>query len=102
MTATEPSFKLEVLTIDETTEHTIARVALSGCNRPVINHGSDTTYELLCGSGTVEVDFAVYELRLGSRVHIPRGTPYQDEGSMVLLATSIPPFDPEEIEYLDS
>lgn len=82
----------------------IAKVALTGLNKPVINHGSDTTYEVLCGEGVVEIDFDVVELRRGVTWSVPQGTPYQDEAlspRLIVLATCEPPFDQEKVEYLD-
>lgn len=89
--------------IDVDGVRSIAMVAVAGLNRPMINHGSDMRYEVTCGEGYIEVDFTVKELRPGSVVDIPAGTPYQDEAvtpRLVMRATATPPFDPDRVEYL--
>lgn len=91
----------EILDSDGT--ESITKIALSGLNKPAINHGSDTEYQVVCGEGTVEIDFDVRELRPGIVFTIPKGTPYQDEASterLVMIATCQPPFSPETVEYL--
>lgn len=92
---------LKVTSLHEDHEHTIARIVLRGLNRPVINHLSSTTYEVLCGEGTMEIDFAVHELRPGVEITVPAGTPYQDEGELLMLATTKPPFESSAVEFLD-
>lgn len=101
---TNPEFGLVTADIiDEDNVRSIAMVAVSGLNRPLINHRSDMEYEVTCGEGSMEVDFNVIELRRGSVVRIPAGTPYQDEAvtpRLVMRVTATPPFNPDDVEYL--
>ncbi len=101
---TSESFSLEAKTILESLNHSVARVALHGCNRPIVNYRSDMVYTVLDGTGVVEIDFTVTELAPGSVFGVPAGTPYQDEaypGGMVLEAVATPPFNSADIVYLD-
>ncbi|MES2876573.1 MAG: hypothetical protein V4678_03835 [Patescibacteria group bacterium] len=91
----------EVTELRRTAKSSIAQIVLHGLNRAVINHESDTTYKVVCGDGTMEVDFDVIDLKPGVSVTVPAGTPYQDEGCLKLLAESVPPFNIAAIEYLD-
>lgn len=91
----------EVIELRRTAESSLAQIVLLGLNRPVINHESDTTYEVVCGNGTMEVDFDVITLKPGTSVSVPAGTPYQNEGDIKMLAKSVPPFNVAALEYLD-
>ena len=95
----EPTLSVELLYEDD--ERTVVRIALRGLNRRTINHQSTTIYEVIAGAGTIEVDGAIQVLRQGIAVTIPVGTPYRDEGTVDMVAMSIPPFDIDAIEYLD-
>lgn len=95
----DPVLKVEPLYEDS--ERTIVRIALRGLNRRTINHRSTTTYEVISGTGTMDVDGVVHELSEGAVITVPAGTPYHDEGQIDMRATSIPPFDINTVEFLN-
>ncbi len=88
------------------TERTIAFIALKGANDKVRNHSSTTTYEVISGSGRfalqedIGLPTQVYPVKAGAVVRVPKGTIYQDQGDMVMIATSCPPFDPGAVEVI--
>lgn len=93
----------EVLTVDTVytdTERSIAFVTINGTNQRTLNHQSTVTYEVLDGSGIIEVDGVVHPLQEGTIITVPRETSYYDEGKLVMVATAIPPFDPAQSELL--
>lgn len=99
MTELEQNLYVEELYRDE--KKSVARMVLRGVGRRAINHLSETTYETLCGSGIMDVDGEIYELYQGNlAITVKPGTPYYDQGDVVLLATSRPPFQPDKVEYL--
>lgn len=82
-------------------EVSVVRIVLNGLNWRVVNHRSTTTYAVVSGSGSIIVGMNTYPLQEGAAVAVPAGTPYQDQGeNLVLIATSIPPHDPESVQYL--
>lgn len=91
---------LTVTTIADTDERTVAYVALNGAGPLVVNHGSDMVYETLKGQGEMVVDGIAQQMYPGAVVSIPRGTPYQDTGHMVMAVTAKPPFDANMVEVL--
>lgn len=88
-------------TIEQDTEHSVARIGLRGLNAAIINHTSDTTYEVEFGMGHMNIGGVNHSLQEGVTVTVPAGTPYQDEGHLVMRATSYPPFEPLAVEHLD-
>jgi mannose-6-phosphate isomerase-like protein (cupin superfamily) len=97
---TESDEVLRVKTLYEDDVKSIAIVALNGTNRATINHRSTTTYEVLAGFGIMHVADSLHILEPGSSVFVPAETPYYDEGRMVMLATSVPPFDIAAVEEI--
>jgi len=95
--SSEPFFVAETLFEDD--EKSIALIRLRGLNARFISR-SATTYEVVCGSGTMEVDGTFHDLHEGVVVHVPAHTPYQDEGELLMRATSVPPFDPASVAYI--
>lgn len=95
----EPVLRAE--TIYEDTDRTVALIALRGINKRTINHRSTTTYEVIAGKGTMDVDGTIHELREGIAITVPAGTPYHDEGLVDMRATSIPPFSIDGVEFLN-
>lgn len=92
----------EILELESSPEKSVVQVLLNGVNKWVINHGCDTTYEVVCQTGTMIVGTEIYELRPGVVVSVPKGTPYQDYGdNLRMIATSVPAFDPQKVEYID-
>lgn len=77
-----------------------ARIGLRGLNAATINHESTTMYEVILGNGLMNIDGTDRPLFEGVRLTVPAGTPYQDEGHLVMLATSEPPFNPASVEML--
>jgi len=88
-------------TIEQDTKHSVARIGLRGINAAIINHTSDTTYEVEYGTGHMNVGGMNHSLQEGVTVTVPAGTPYQDEGHLVMRATSYPPFESSAVERLE-
>lgn len=82
-------------------EKSIALIVLKGLNSKVRNRVSTTTYEVVSGSGRFSFGGADFEVKAGSRVTIPAGHTYQDQGDLVMLATSRPPFNPKQVEVIE-
>lgn len=91
---------LTVETLYEDLERSIATVVLNGINTRIINRRSRMVYEVLKGEGTMEVGWQSRKIGVGDSVVIEAGTPYRDEGQMVLLATAQPPYDPNDVVVL--
>lgn len=80
----------------------VALIELDGTNNVVINLDSDTTYEVLDGSGSFQIiyDQTTWEERTvkpGDVVRVPKGASYQDIGNLVMLATCEPPLNPDAV-----
>lgn len=82
-------------------EKSVALVALNGTNQAIVNRLSTTTYQVIAGNGVMHLPGKNVELKNGSELTVPAKTPYYDEGSVVMIATSIPPFDPEHVETVE-
>ncbi len=91
---------LTVETLYEDSERSIATVVLNGINTRIINRRSRMTYEVLKGEGIMEVGWQSRSISVGDSVVIEAGTPYRDEGQMVLLATAQPPYDSNDVIVL--
>jgi len=91
--------RAETLYLDD--ERSVAVVAVNGINRKTINHLSDTNYRVIVGTGLMHLPRRDVELTPGTSVNVRANTPYYDEGSLIMIATSTPPFDPESVETLD-
>jgi len=94
----------EVRVIETTPEYSHVEVRLQGVNRKIINNGGDTFYRCMGGCAVFYMGGTPHPLRHGDEpLLILRGTPYQDmsPGGVILEACTIPPFDPEQITYLD-
>jgi mannose-6-phosphate isomerase-like protein (cupin superfamily) len=102
MSTFQPS-KSQVLTvtpISADSEKSVVRINLCGTNQRVINHLSETTYEVISGKGTMEVNGEVINLEPGVKVTVPAEVPYTDWGTVEMIATSTPPFDIRFVEVL--
>lgn len=101
-----PNTLFDVETWFEDDDHSVALVVLNGVGRRVKNNLSDVTYEVVSGQGTFVVnederlDICVHT-EPGMALTIKKGYAYQDSGDMVMLAKSVPPFDPKYVEILD-
>lgn len=92
--------KTETIRID--VEMSLAKISLSGVNRPIINHRSTMLYHILSGEGMMSFNGGVRRLEPGVIVEIPPNTPYLDWGhGLEMESVSIPPFDQSDVEYLD-
>ncbi len=78
----------------------VAFVALHGLNKSVANIRSDMTYEVLDGCGLFEIDGSTILVQSGEKVEIPAGSQHQEDGSLTMLVTSIPPFNPFDVVIL--
>lgn len=78
----------------------VAWVRLDGVAKPVINHGSDTTYIVETGEVTFIVDGEAELLKTGDQIRISCGTTYQDIGRASMLAVCEPGFDERQIEIV--
>lgn len=94
---TTPRTFFDVETWYEGQEKTIAFVLLQGIGSRVLNSVSDMRYEIVSGEGAFKVGNETMTVSAGSIIEIPRGTTYQDSGDLAMLATSVPPFDPESV-----
>jgi mannose-6-phosphate isomerase-like protein (cupin superfamily) len=93
-------FEVDTLFVDD--ERTIALVRLQGVGRRVVNEVSNNTYRVVSGLGQFLIEGREpLEVAAGDVVGISRGTAYQDEGDLVMLVTSVPPFNPEAVQVLD-
>jgi mannose-6-phosphate isomerase-like protein (cupin superfamily) len=92
---------LTVTPISADSDKSVVRIKLSGENQRVINHLSETTYEVISGQGTMEVNGVIYDLKPGVKVTVPVGVPYQDSGYVEMIATSTPPFDINSVKVLE-
>lgn len=81
------------------TNRSVAWINLDGVNRGSINHGSDTTYQVLTGEVSFVVDNAIENVVAGGSIRIPKGTPYQDIGRATMYAVCEPAFDANKIEF---
>lgn len=93
----------ETLFVDD--HESIALVTLDGINDVIRNEGSDMTYTVTGGSGKFYIgrgpfDSEVVDVIPGSVVEIPRGSTYQDIGSLTMLATARPPFDQSKVRII--
>ena len=104
-----PDQRFEVETWYEDDDKTIAYVALKGIGSRVRNNKCDMTYEIISGDGSFSVaeDFDkphgtkyTTTVKDGDIVRIPIGWTYQDRGDLVMLATSVPRFDPSAVEVI--
>ena len=100
MTTQPEVFLVEDLYEDE--NFSVARVTLEGLGKLVKNNISDMTYILLEGEGEFRVNGSVNRINKGQSLTISKGTLYQDEGNMVMLAIAIPPFDPASVDIIES
>lgn len=98
----EMSPVINVETWLEDDDHSIAFVSVNGVNRIVMNRGSDITYHVISGTGTMNFPEEARAVALfpNARITIPKGTVYHDAGNLVMLATATPPFDPEMEEVI--
>lgn len=100
----EKRFDVDTLYEDDT--RTIALVVLQGVGARVRNLRSATSYSVVSGHGHFFRKFPntgqLFDMDVnpGDVVHIPAGVEYQDSGDLVMLATSIPPFDPSAVEVI--
>jgi len=79
----------------------VAKIKLNGENRPAKNLICDATYYILEGNGRFSIENIETEVSKGDIVFLPRGTAYQDKGHMIMLNVCQPPFNPEQVQYLD-
>lgn len=96
-----PDFADEVLDVRMQrvqTARSVAWIKLDGVNKGSINHGSDTTYQVLTGEVSFVVDDAVENVSAGGSIRIPMGTPYQDIGRATMYAVCEPAFDASKVE----
>ena len=87
-----------VLPLFEDATRSVARIALNGMNIPVRNTICRLRYEVVCGDGVMIVGGVLHELHPGVVVNVEPGQAYQDAGKLSMVATSEPPFYPEQVE----
>lgn len=82
----------------------IALVVLHGTGKHVINKRSTTTYEAVTGSGVfmLDGDDCILLVGKGDKLTVEAGQAYQDFGHLVMLARSMPPFDPDHVEIIEN
>jgi len=83
----------------------IALIRLNGINKKVCNQGSQVRYYILAGEGHFILwrEDGTHYLRKvssGAYVEIPRSTPYQDIGRMVMISINHPAYNPDEVKEL--
>lgn len=83
-------------------ELSIAFVALKGRGAHVRNMLSETTYEVISGHGIFRLDDddCILLVGPGDKLTIGPDQGYQDQGNLVMLATSRPPYDARYVELL--
>lgn len=81
---------------------TAVMVEPDGINQPVVNHESDTRYMVTEGVAVFAVNGTKHHLSPGESVLVPKNTPYHDMGRAVMLAVSVPPFNPDSVETIGS
>lgn len=95
----KPILEVETLLVDD--ERSVARVVINGLNSRIVNHRSTTTYSVCYGGGYMEIDGVMHVLEDGVELTVPAGTPYRDAGhQLVMIATSVPPFNRADVEIL--
>lgn len=98
------SFRLTVEDLQKSPMSSLARVALTGTNSIIVNHGSDMMYYVESGSGVMMAGNRLHYLSRGESVNIPKGMPYQDQSDgdepLVMLAYASPQFDPSKVEII--
>jgi mannose-6-phosphate isomerase-like protein (cupin superfamily) len=77
-------------------------VSIAGHHERVVNHESDRVYYILEGSGRFQVGdgASIGPVAAADFVLIPRGTPYEFEGTMRYLVMNGPAFRPGSDEVL--
>lgn len=91
----------ELINTPKTPEISIAYVEVKGKNKTIINNGSNAAYYILEGSGTFVIDNETVTVEAGDVVFIPRGTQYQDAGTLAMLAINTPRYDQNTVTYID-
>lgn len=87
----------------ESDECSIAVIELDGINRPAINHDSDTEYTVIDGEVVFAVNGVKHLLQAGESIPVLKGSRYQDMGKKtIMLAVSVPPFNPDSVEILNA
>ncbi len=79
-------------------DFSVARVRLSGTNRRVRKTESDCAYYVLSGSGRFNLGGGWHDVTSGDLIYVPKGTAYQDAGSLDLFVVDVPAFRPEAVE----
>ncbi|MCA9337171.1 hypothetical protein KC951_00490 [Candidatus Saccharibacteria bacterium] len=93
----------DVETWYEGSDKTIALIVLKGLGSYVRNNESETTYEVVSGLATFEFEDEPgkqFFVEAGNKVTVPMGIAYRDQGDVVMLATSTPPFNPNAVEII--
>lgn len=103
----QPERSLVLRRVVNATQHSAAIsvtwVSIEGRHERIANPQSDRVYYVIEGSGRFEVgDALAEEVSGGDFVFIPRGTPYELEGSMRYLVMNGPAFVPGSDEVLVS
>lgn len=95
---------VEFLAKNVSPEMSIVEITLSGENKKVLNQESVAAYCVREGSGEFIIwengEPVTHEVKKGSVVVIPAGTPYQDSGEMTMTCVNRPAFNPDQVEIL--
>lgn len=93
--------KIEPLPSDDPERYSMAKVELLGKNISRTYSGGDSFYKVIEGSVLFAVNGTVHPLREGDYVYVPKGARCVDMsiGGVVMDLCTVPPFDPEQIEY---
>ena len=97
--SSDPNSSSETLYQDA--DCSLALVSIDGVSRSQRNLSSRICYTILSGSGLMEIEGVEYPLQEGSKIRIPKGVVYRDEGTFTAIAFSEPPFDTAAVEFLD-
>ncbi len=79
----------------------VARVEIIGEQKFGLDKRSDMAYYVLEGKGRFYIEDKVFNVEKGDLIFIPKNTKYKDEGSLTLLAISVPKFDRDKREHFD-
>jgi mannose-6-phosphate isomerase-like protein (cupin superfamily) len=78
---------------DSYDKFSIAKVEIKGKQEYGLDKESDIAYYILEGEGKFFIEDKEINVKKGDLIFIPKNTKYKDEGSLTLLAISVPKFN---------